>query len=83
MTLNREEKITPAERGILFPHQKTKNSFSGGHQKIPCQHRVFPVSERFGKKKYRNSVNFFYSTMHVFNNFFYIQEGERLYTHFI
>jgi hypothetical protein len=50
ITFNREEKITPAERGILFPPQKTKNSFSGGHQKIPCQHRGFPVSERFGKK---------------------------------
>ncbi len=25
-------------------------SFSGGHQKIPCQHRRFPVSESFGKK---------------------------------
>jgi hypothetical protein len=70
MTLNREEKITPAERGILFPPQKTKNSFSGGHQKIPCQHRVFPVSERFGKKKYRNSVNFFYSVQKYLVNWF-------------
>jgi hypothetical protein len=51
MTFNREEKITPAETGILFPPQKTKNSFSGEHQKIPCQHRGFPVSVRFGKKK--------------------------------
>jgi hypothetical protein len=49
-TFHREEKITPAKRGILFPPQKTKNSFSGGHQKIPCQQRGFPVSERFGKK---------------------------------
>jgi hypothetical protein len=24
ITFNREEKITPAERGILFPPQKTK-----------------------------------------------------------
>jgi hypothetical protein len=45
------EKITPAVRGTLFPPQKTKNPFSGGHQKNPCQHRGFPVSERFGKKK--------------------------------
>jgi hypothetical protein len=44
------EKISLAVRGTLFPPQKTKNPFSGGHQKIPCQHRGFPVSERFGKK---------------------------------
>ncbi len=50
MTFNREEKITTAERGILFPPQKTKNSFSGGHQKIPCQIRFFPFYLFFVKK---------------------------------
>jgi hypothetical protein len=59
MTLsNSEEKVTPAVRGALLPPQKTKNPFTGGHQKIPCQHRGFSVSERFGKK---NTDNFFYS----------------------
>jgi hypothetical protein len=46
-TFNSEEKITPAGRGTLFPPQKTKNSFSGGHQKIPCLHRGFLASESF------------------------------------
>jgi hypothetical protein len=51
----------PCRKRNTFPSSKDKNSFSGRHQKIPCQHRGFPISERFGKKKYRNSVKNFYS----------------------
>ena len=58
ITFNIKEKITPAVRGTLFPPQKTKSPFSGGHQKSLVSKGVFPFLKVLGKQC-RNSVFFF------------------------
>jgi hypothetical protein len=55
----------PCRERNTFPSSKDKKFLLWRAPKIPCQHRGFPVSERFGKKKYRNSVNFFYSVQYI------------------
>ncbi len=52
----------PCRERNIFPSSKDKKFLLWRAPKNPLSaYRGFPVSERFGKKKYRNSVKFFYS----------------------
>jgi hypothetical protein len=49
----------PCRKRNTFPSSKDKKFLLWRAQKIPCQHRGFPVSERFGNKKIQEFCKFF------------------------